>query len=113
MDCLTFRKNIGLFREDRLNDEELNEFLGHLNGCDRCRDELEVNFIVFDGIALLDNAGAQDYNLTRAFRGFVDDANRYMKRKKRILLFEYILDSLVFWAVVGSALLCLRIFYFT
>ncbi len=111
MDCLTFRKNIGLFREDRLNDEELNEFLGHLNGCERCRDELEVNFIVIDGIALLDDR-KQDYNLTKAFRGFVSDANRYMRLKKRFLLVEYIIDSLVFWAVVGSALLCIRIFYF-
>ena len=52
MDCLTFRKNINAYIGKSLPDDELNAFLQHLSSCEKCREELEINYIVSEGIGL-------------------------------------------------------------
>ena len=53
MDCITFNKDIIAYLDGELGDEELNDFLHHLKTCEACAEELEINYIVREGVKLL------------------------------------------------------------
>ena len=108
MDCISFRNHINDYMEDRLDDAELNEFLHHMEACNACKDELEINYIVFEGINILDKKGT-DYDLKSAYMRSIDDTGRYLSIKKIALRFVYIIDTVRFWAVFVCVLLFLRI----
>lgn len=110
MDCLTFRKNINAYLEDRLSDEELNIFLQHLESCESCREELEINFIVNEGISILDE-GDQDYNLSQAYERSLKRRQRYIRSISVLRILSYAADTLAFWGVVFCAVIFLRIFF--
>ena len=101
MDCVTFRKDINAYLNDELTDEELNDFLLHLEECPACRDELEINYIVIEGISLLDKDRA-DYDLSKAYRDSIKQAEHYIGFKKVLLTFRYIVDTFLFWALLAT-----------
>lgn len=108
---MTFRKMIGSYLKDELKDEELNEFLLHLNSCKACQEELEINFIVDRGVQILDDEKG-DYNILAAFRNMITGKKAYLTKKKDLLRFLYCLDACVFWAVLFSLILFLRMKFF-
>ena len=101
MDCVTFRKLIGPYLEGSLTDEELNGFLCHLRSCPECRDELEINYIVIEGISILDKDRA-DYDLSKAYRDSIKQAEHYIGFKKALLSFRYIVDTFLFWTLLAT-----------
>ena len=111
MDCLTFRKLISSYMKKELPDEELNDFLCHMKSCKECREELEINYIVEEGVRILDEEKG-DYNILAAFQKNVQSGDSYISKRKRFLSFIYCLDTVVFWAVVFSAVIALRMIFF-
>lgn len=109
MDCLTFRKNINAYIADELTDDELNEFLGHLSSCEKCREELEINYIVNEGISLLDENDRHDYNISHAYEEALENDRRHIRLIYVLRIFTYSIDTLVFWSVLFCALIFLRI----
>lgn len=99
MDCVTFRKDINAYLSDELTDEELNDFLIHLRSCPECRDELEINFIVIEGINILDEERS-DYDLSKAYNRSIQASERYIGFKKSLLTLRYIVDTLLFWTIL-------------
>lgn len=108
MDCLTFRKNINAYIGKSLPDDELNAFLQHLSSCEKCREELEINYIVSEGIGILDEEN-HDYNISRAYERMLRQDRRHLKLVRVTRVFTYIIDTLAFWGVFFCTLLCLRI----
>ena len=78
---------------------ELNDFLIHLRSCPECRDELEINFIVIEGINILDEERS-DYDLSKAYNRSIQASERYIGFKKSLLTLRYIVDTLLFWTVL-------------
>ena len=108
---MTFRKLIGPYMNDELDSETLNDFLIHLSGCDECKDELEINFIVTKGIEILDGDKG-DYNLSNAFSKSTVNMKKFIRMKKKIKRLTFIFDTLLFWAVVFATIVFIRIRFF-
>lgn len=102
MDCIDFQKNIGSYLSDDLDDRNLNDFVNHLSGCKKCHEELEIEFIITKGPEIIDDP-AGNYDLPASFSKTVSSSVRYLRSRKQFLVFRYILDTLVFWAVLFSA----------
>lgn len=46
MDCAKFNKNIDNFIQNKIEVEELEEYIEHYHSCHNCREELEIYFLV-------------------------------------------------------------------
>lgn len=57
MNCKEFKNNIQDFLYDSLDDNTLSGFLRHLDSCQDCRDELSIQYLVYEGLERLE-AGA-------------------------------------------------------
>lgn len=75
MNCREAQSLIVPFIEDKLDDEQLEAFLEHIESCSECYDELEVYFIVFSGTRQLDDK----YDEISDFKG---ELKKYIERKK-------------------------------
>lgn len=110
MDCITFNKMIGPYLREELSDEDLNEFLQHLAACPQCNEELEINYIVGEGMERLDR-DRSDYNLSDAYRTSKEESRRYLQGRKHLIRFSYVVDTVSFWALLMAAFVFLRILF--
>lgn len=104
MDCMTFQKLIPAYINEQLDDSTLNEFLIHLRNCPHCSEELEIHYIVMKGVDILDS-DIDDYNLSAKFTGAVRESTDYLKKKKRLVRLEYVIDSIALWSILASLIL--------
>ena len=102
MDCVSFRKHINAYLADELTDEELNDFLIHLESCPECRDELEINYIVIEGLNILDEERS-DYDLSKAYNRTIKSSEQYLSFKKCLLVLCYVVDTCAIWSFLASA----------
>lgn len=111
MDCITFNKEIDAFLNDRLDDEELNEFLNHLKSCSGCCEELEINYIVHEAMIRL---GKNDsgFNLASAYRHELKNSQEYMEMRKRLMLVSFVFRTLTFWVLLGTLFVFFRVLFF-
>ena len=107
MDCLECKKNIIPYLNYELDDEELNEFLHHIESCESCREDLEVYYLVTEGVGILDNKGG-DYNLSLAFTDRLSGTEKYLSRLSLRRILSYSADTLSFWALFVMTIMCLR-----
>ncbi len=108
MDCITFTKDIDAFLHEQLTDEELNEFLNHQKTCKSCAEELEVTYIVQEGIVRLDDRNAS-LNLASAHRHNLKNNQEYMVTRKKMIVLSDIFRTLTFWTVIAVATVFLRL----
>lgn len=54
MDCKEFNGLIQDFLNDRLSEMKLSEFLSHIENCDNCRDELRIQYLIYEGLERLE-----------------------------------------------------------
>ena len=54
MDCKEFNSFIYDFMNDRLSEMKLSEFLTHIDGCENCRDELRIQYLIYEGLERLE-----------------------------------------------------------
>ena len=57
MDCKEFNGLIQDFLNDRLSEMKLSEFHSHIENCENCRDELRIQYLIYEGLERLE-AGA-------------------------------------------------------
>ena len=107
MDCLTFRKNINAYFAKTLSDDELNEFLHHLSECETCREELEINFIVREGVRILDRKNVS-YDLSSAFGKNLRENSDHIRFRKIYMRLAYCMTSIAFWALLASVFVYFR-----
>jgi len=62
MTCKEVERLVMPYINDELTDEELGEFLEHMESCPDCREELEIYFTVDVGIRQLDSETG-NYNI--------------------------------------------------
>lgn len=64
MDCLAAQTNITSYVEGELKEEELKEFLLHMEKCDSCREELEIYYTLMEATRQLDEGIITTNNFT-------------------------------------------------
>ena len=60
MDCKEFEKNIPIFINSKMEYEQLKSFVDHVNTCEECREELDIQLLISEGIARLEDDGTLD-----------------------------------------------------
>ena len=97
---------IPLFLQDDLETEELREFMEHVEGCDDCREELTIQFLVTEGMSRLEEGNV--FDLQNELRYRMDEAAHVLKRRESLQWFLYGMEGLVAFAV--AVLVTLLIF---
>ena len=100
MKCKEAEKLIPLFLDDELEDEDLREFMDHVEKCEECKEELTIQFLVLEGVARLETGNV--FDLQKELKIRLDDADHGMKSRENMRWVLYALEGLV-----GVALLTL------
>ena len=101
MECRDFQKSISTYLTDKLCDSDLNDFLNHTERCEKCREELELEYIVNKGPEIIDSPSGS-YDIPARFREHLEEGGRYIRFRKRFLVLRYIMDPLAFWSLFFS-----------
>ncbi len=111
MDCITFRKDIDDYLSNNLDDAELNDFLHHLESCKDCAEELEINFIVREGVKIFEQNNVS-YNISRAFKDNISYNQSHIKFVKLYKRLAYCISSVALWALLASVFVFFRVISF-
>lgn len=68
MECFEVDTKIISYLEHSLCDQELEEFLEHLHGCEECRQEVEMYFTLIEGLNQMDEEEIQFFNFPAEFQ---------------------------------------------
>ena len=82
MDCKEVQRLIVPFIEDKLPDEELEEFLNHINNCKDCKEEYDVYFALLTGMKWLGSEKERDPDFIVNSNRKLKDREEYLVRKK-------------------------------
>ncbi len=90
MDCKKAQQQIELYLADELDTDELEAFMEHMDSCEDCRDELEIQFLVREGLARLEDGST--FDLGTELRSKVARTKKIITIIERFRLGIYILE---------------------
>ena len=103
MTCKEAEKLIPLFLDDDLDNQDLADFLDHIDSCPECKEELTIQFLVKVGMQRLEDGNT--FNLSRELGSILKDARRRLRHRKYLVLTSYILEI----AVAALTFICLAL----
>ena len=98
MDCKETERMIPLFLEDNLDNQEMQEFLIHVNSCASCREELTIQFLISIGLKRLEDGNT--FNLAGELEQKLRDAGHKMKVRSSLQWSALVLQVLVVIALI-------------
>ena len=101
MDCKEFERLIPEFIGKKMNYAMTKRFVEHIKCCPNCREELNIRFLVGEGLVRLEEGSA--FDLQKEMRDLVSSANRKVKFHEHFLLWGRILEMIVMLAVLAFA----------
>ena len=107
MTCTQAQRLVMPYINGDISDEELEEFLKHIDTCKACREELEIYFTVDLGIRQLD-AGSGNFNIKGALETALELSRQRVHTVRLLENARYAMNTLCFWAVLTVLLLQLR-----
>ncbi len=109
MTCLDARKRIYDYLNNKLPDEDLKEFIDHINGCTECMEELRITHMVYSGVAELDSDKDSDMDINGALNRYIAESKFHLWRVFLVKIMTMVVDTIVFWAVLMIFLMQIRI----
>lgn len=103
MKCKETEKLIPLFLEDELEDEDLGEFMDHIEKCEECKEELTIQFLVLEGVARLEKGNV--FDLQRELKIRMEEAEHGMRSRENMRLVLYALEGWILVALITLVLL--------
>ena len=98
MDCKETERMIPHFLEDNLDNQEMQEFLIHVNSCEDCREELTIQFLISVGLKRLEDGNT--FNLAGELEQKLRDAGHKMKVRSSLQWSALVLQVLVVIALI-------------
>ncbi|WMC92627.1 anti-sigma factor family protein [Kineothrix sp. MB12-C1] len=92
MNCKKVDKMIPMFLNKELSGRELSDFMEHISVCPECKEELNIQFLVMEGMASLE--GGDAFDLNKNLNKQLEDARRKVQMRKGFHLFVYGLEVL-------------------
>ena len=108
MTCLDARKRIYDYLNHKLSDEDLKEFIDHVNGCNECMEELRITHMVYSGVAELDSDKDSNMDIDGALKRYIADSRFYLMRIFVMKIMVMVIDTIAFWAAVIIFIMQLR-----
>lgn len=82
MDCKKVEKKIPAFLNNEMDIYMLKSFLGHIDNCPECREELTIQFLVTEGINVLETGDS--YDIKEALENRLAKAHHEIRVNKRL-----------------------------
>lgn len=98
MGCNEFINLIPKFLSDELMGKEAAAFFAHMNECAECKEELQIQYLVKEGIARLEDG--TNYNLKGELAKKVDEYKRDLHHRKQAEIILYIMEGLAVALVI-------------
>ncbi|ADL04462.1 anti-sigma factor family protein [Lacrimispora saccharolytica] len=108
MTCKEAERLVMPYIKDELTDEELGEFLTHMESCTECREELEIYFTVDVGIRQLDSETG-NYNIKGTLEAAIEQSRQRLQLVRCIKIARYAVSTVSIMALVITILLQCRI----
>lgn len=83
MNCLEAQSKIVAFVEDKLNDDEIVEFVRHIRSCENCREELEIYYTLLVGMKQLDEDQELSSNFVEMMEQKLDQDYKHVLNKRK------------------------------
>ncbi len=103
MKCKEAEKLIPLFLDEDLENEDLREFMEHIEKCEECKEELTIQFLVLEGVARLETGNV--FDLQKELKMRMDDSEHSLRTRENMQWILYALEGLVGVAVLAIILL--------
>lgn len=106
MDCTTAERRISFFLAGELDERDTEEFVGHIEQCEACMEELAIQYLISEGMHRLEDGGAFDLN--KELKEMLLWTKKRVRRQKRL---DLVLFCAEIAAVAGSFLLSFFVLY--
>ena len=108
MTCKEAESLVMPYIKNELTDEELFEFLEHIEHCPECREELEIYFTVDVGIRQLDSETGNN-NIKGALETAIEQSRERLEAVRLVKIVRYAVSTLSVMALIITVLLQCRI----
>lgn len=99
MECKEFEKLIPDFIEETMDYETLQEFSRHIYDCEDCKEELTIQFLVWEGIQRLEDGDVFDLHKELDLR--LTEAKRKLNTYRHMQRITYSLEFVTILMLVG------------
>ncbi len=107
MICKDADKIIGLFLDDDLDNQQLADFLNHIDHCPECREELTIQFLVKVGMQRLEDGNT--FNLKEELDAMLLEARRRLNARKTLVYVSNALELVVVALAAITVILAITI----
>lgn len=104
MNCEQASLCIKPFIEGKLEDDQLEDFLDHVCGCKECYEELDIMFIVSEGLHGLKSDENASFDFTGMLAGKIEKSRRKLKAAKRRHKVYFFIDLIASIALILASL---------
>lgn len=99
MDCKEFERLIPEFVNKKMDYAMTKRFVYHMRNCPECKEELNIQFLVGEGLVRLEEGSA--FDLQKEMRELLSDANRKVRFHERFLFWGRFLEGVVMVAMLA------------
>ncbi len=99
MNCKEFEKRIPDFVNQTMDFSALKEFIGHMEHCENCKEELIIQFLVIEGMQRLEEGDA--FDLQKELEERLEMAKHRVKLHSGIIRVGIVLEIVVVLALLG------------
>ena len=104
MDCKEFERMIPDFVDKKLDYAITKCFVEHLHNCPNCKEELNIQFLIEEGLVRLEEGSA--FDLQKEMRDLLNEAGRKIRFHERCLFWGRLVETIV---ILGVAVVVLAI----
>ncbi|MCI8830432.1 MAG: zf-HC2 domain-containing protein [Lachnospiraceae bacterium] len=108
MNCQEAERLVTPYIHGELGEDQLEEFLEHIEGCENCQEELEIYFTVDLGIRQLDS-DADNYNIKGEMEELLDQSRQHVRRTRMFQAARYSVDTLMIMGLAVIIIMQLRL----
>ncbi len=98
MNCKEFISLLPKWLDDKLDGRRAARFFEHMDSCDDCREELQIQFLVREGTARLESGGS--FNLDRELSDKISRYHKRLRRKHRENVIIYWMEAIAAIAII-------------
>lgn len=99
MDCKKFEGLIPEFVDKKLDYATTKQFLEHIKSCSLCKEELNIQFLVNEGLIRLEEGEA--FDLQQEMQELLGQARKKVRMHEQILMHGRVIEGIVMLAVAA------------
>jgi hypothetical protein len=93
MNCIESQKLIQEFLDDDLDNRDLADFLGHVDSCPECKEELTIQFLVKVGMQRLEDGNT--FNLSKELDHLLLESRKKLTARRYLVFLSFGLEIAV------------------